>query len=206
MANGKCGTCFAVLTEENSSPLRFKLGYGKCRTCDSDWHRLRRRGDFSYAPKREKDICSKCGQSLTKENCSSSVFKNGYGYCRSCNSIHRIADHNKNPEKFKYSILKTTAKKSGRTVAISFEEYSLLVKDKSCLYCGNSLSECIFGYGLDRVDNDKGYVSGNCVPCCWSCNMRKGRLEQLGFAPKRAIELLHEVNEIRRKESGHNAS
>jgi hypothetical protein len=120
--------------------------------------------------------------------------------------LHKRSDHDKNPEKFKYTILKYTAKKVGRIVGISFEEYSLLVKDKSCSYCGGSLSVCIFGYGLDRIDNSQGYVVGNCAPCCWSCNMRKGRLEQLGFAPTRAIELLREINEIRRRESGDNSS
>lgn len=31
------------------------------------------------------------------------------------------------------------------------------------------------GYnGVDRKDNAKGYVTGNCLPCCWPCNYAKG--------------------------------
>ena len=27
--------------------------------------------------------------------------------------------------------------------------------------------------GIDRVDSDGGYVTGNVVPCCWPCNRMK---------------------------------
>lgn len=27
--------------------------------------------------------------------------------------------------------------------------------------------------GIDRVDNNKGYVEGNCVSCCFYCNSYK---------------------------------
>jgi hypothetical protein len=27
--------------------------------------------------------------------------------------------------------------------------------------------------GIDRIDNDRGYVAGNCVPCCRLCNFAK---------------------------------
>lgn len=30
--------------------------------------------------------------------------------------------------------------------------------------------------GLDRRDNDKGYVRGNVVPCCWVCNRAKSTM------------------------------
>ena len=30
--------------------------------------------------------------------------------------------------------------------------------------------------GIDRIDNDLGYVDGNCAPCCATCNYAKGTL------------------------------
>lgn len=30
--------------------------------------------------------------------------------------------------------------------------------------------------GIDRVDNTKGYIIGNIVPCCKNCNFNKGRV------------------------------
>lgn len=35
--------------------------------------------------------------------------------------------------------------------------------------------------GLDRVDNDRGYVSGNVVPCCGTCNKAKLAMSQSAF-------------------------
>ena len=41
----------------------------------------------------------------------------------------------------------------------------------SCHYCGGPLNE--HGSGLDRMDNSKGYIRGNVVPCCKDCNTLK---------------------------------
>jgi hypothetical protein len=30
--------------------------------------------------------------------------------------------------------------------------------------------------GIDRVDNSKGYIPGNCVACCGTCNLAKREL------------------------------
>jgi len=35
--------------------------------------------------------------------------------------------------------------------------------------------------GIDRVDNSKGYVAGNVVPCCWRCNQWKKALSASEF-------------------------
>jgi len=38
---------------------------------------------------------------------------------------------------------------------------------KGCTYCGE---KNIAALGLDRVDNTKGHVKSNVVPCCTTCN------------------------------------
>lgn len=35
--------------------------------------------------------------------------------------------------------------------------------------------------GIDRVDNEIGYVAGNCVPCCFPCNSAKGTMSSHDF-------------------------
>lgn len=35
--------------------------------------------------------------------------------------------------------------------------------------------------GIDRVDNAKGYTSGNCVPCCKTCNWMKQKMSTENF-------------------------
>lgn len=44
-----------------------------------------------------------------------------------------------------------------------------------CYYC-SSFPEGKLHCGIDRVDNDVGYIYSNCVPCCIGCNKRKGSL------------------------------
>lgn len=63
---------------------------------------------------------------------------------------------------------KREAKKRGIEWLLSDEEF----KDfwgKDCYYCGSK----ILGVGIDRVDNSKGYIIDNTVPCCCQCNIIK---------------------------------
>lgn len=41
--------------------------------------------------------------------------------------------------------------------------------ETNCYYCGDKIN----GLGIDRVDNKKGYVKDNIVPCCSKCNFMK---------------------------------
>lgn len=55
------------------------------------------------------------------------------------------------------------------------------ITSKNCYYCGvepknrAERHKYIYYYnGIDRVDNDKGYILDNIVPCCSRCNTHKG--------------------------------
>ncbi len=59
---------------------------------------------------------------------------------------------------------------------------ALEIMRQNCHYCGGGFSNLSshpdfngnFAYnGIDRVDNTKGYVTGNIVPCCKHCNIAK---------------------------------
>jgi hypothetical protein len=39
-----------------------------------------------------------------------------------------------------------------------------------CFYCGRTFNVI----GIDRYDNNIGYIKTNCVPCCKECNFLKG--------------------------------
>lgn len=82
---------------------------------------------------------------------------------------------------------------NARTRGLDFQlskEQFLTITSRNCTYCGappsntarhtggNSKPETIalslYLYnGIDRVDNTRGYVDGNCVPCCKQCNRAK---------------------------------
>jgi len=110
-------------------------------------------------------------------------------YCRKRHlEMSKIAEKKRkerNPEPFKramakfdrslkgrYRRLKSDAKsKRSLEVTLTFEQYSELINNP-CHYCGAPVPEV--GYGLDRIDSNKAYVPGNCVPCCKWCNVAKG--------------------------------
>lgn len=63
---------------------------------------------------------------------------------------------------------------------LTLDEYKTLVTS-DCFYCGappsqkpkGVLVEHLKRNGIDRKDNETGYVWDNCVPCCASCNREK---------------------------------
>lgn len=46
--------------------------------------------------------------------------------------------------------------------------------------------------GIDRLDSNKGYVQGNCVPCCSKCNVTKSDLPVADFLAHVAAVLRHQ--------------
>lgn len=66
---------------------------------------------------------------------------------------------------------------------ITWEEFQEIIS-KDCFYCGVKAEDLwttpegdsFVKTGIDRIDNEKGYVSGNYVPCCKICNRAKGAL------------------------------
>ncbi len=78
-----------------------------------------------------------------------------------------------------------SAKNHGRDFELSFEQCKNLFISP-CYYCGATGSNTIkYGVtdktgtkcnGIDRQDNAKGYIVGNVVPCCKTCNWMKRAL------------------------------
>lgn len=67
-----------------------------------------------------------------------------------------------------------------------------VLAEKNCVYCGakptppnNKAHDKLNGAweynGLDRIDNNKGYIKGNVQPCCTKCNKLKSNLEEKDF-------------------------
>jgi len=79
---------------------------------------------------------------------------------------------------------------------ITFEVYSDLVQDK-CFYCGFLQNQQNKVNGIDRVDNNKGYVLDNVVTACWPCNRCKGGMGVLEFT---SVCLNVAVNLLRKAE------
>jgi hypothetical protein len=66
------------------------------------------------------------------------------------------------------------------------------ITSSNCHYCGIPPSNTVHGRagytnggykcnGVDRINNEKGYVTGNVRPCCKQCNIAKGVLTEQQF-------------------------
>lgn len=65
---------------------------------------------------------------------------------------------------------------------ITVDQFARL-SHQNCAYCGRpphmavkDSHGTVIGYrnGIDRIDNNVGYIIGNCAPACWHCNRSKG--------------------------------
>lgn len=84
---------------------------------------------------------------------------------------------------------KAMAARRGRTFAISRDEFEAITQS-NCNYCGRPPSakykiprgngEYTYN-GIDRVNNALGYVAGNVVPCCKTCNIAKSTMSVAVF-------------------------
>jgi hypothetical protein len=121
--------------------------------------------------------CSKCR--LPKPVGEFSPHKRSVdGLASSCLSCHRAQVNRYNQSDAGHAASRTPRRIFGRYVqhaklrgivfALSFSEFMKLWQ-VPCSYCKSSISTV----GVDRVDNNSGYIMGNVVPCCTICNRMK---------------------------------
>jgi hypothetical protein len=82
---------------------------------------------------------------------------------------------------------KRSAKQRGYSYTLTLDDIKAYYK-KPCYYCNSDVNTV----SLDRVDNNKGYISDNIVSCCIKCNVMKHTQTQEDFINRcKAIALLH---------------
>jgi hypothetical protein len=92
---------------------------------------------------------------------------------------------------------RSSAIKRGLLFELTREEF-VNITSLDCYYCGDAPSKSVamlhkgrsnkrslngdYIYnGIDRVDNNLGYTSLNCVACCWTCNELKKDKNKVDF-------------------------
>lgn len=100
-------------------------------------------------------------------------------------------------KRVEFSVTRDNAKLRGLEFNLTLEQFDSIVT-RPCNYCGIEYSKEVGDYrfgsknqwkphgtykccGIDRVDNDRGYVLDNCVPCCKICNYAKKGLTESQF-------------------------
>ncbi len=130
-----------------------------------------------------KCLCD-CGQECVKNG---SYLKRQTA--KSCGCLQR-RNPGKAAENAVYCAYRTMAKFRGLTFSLTKEQAAVLFRGV-CWYCGvepqqqsrpHRYTNGAFRYnGIDRVDNDKGYVPGNLVSCCGVCNLAKRGMRYNAF-------------------------
>lgn len=80
---------------------------------------------------------------------------------------------------YKLPVVKRLAKRRNILWEISDEMAIKLFKEE-CHYC-NLPARLDYCNGIDRVDNNKGYIVNNVVPCCQACNYMKNTMNKQNF-------------------------
>lgn len=114
-------------------------------------------------------VCKKCASKRVMKYRNSSIeSRESY--------LHKKHSYLKT-EKGRLCMYKYKAKERNLEWCLEDEEASKLFID-SCFYCG-----CIADpwNGIDRIDNNKGYITENCVTCCKHCNVAKNTQSQEEF-------------------------
>ena len=76
----------------------------------------------------------------------------------------------------RFAIYRINARKRDISFDLTKEEFSLFWQ-KPCWYCDCEIKTL----GIDRIDNNRGYVLGNVLPCCKLCNWSKSNGTQEDF-------------------------
>jgi len=72
-----------------------------------------------------------------------------------------------------YSQYKMRADDRGLNYELSRQDFNEII-NKPCYLCGKTNSDS-HRNGIDRIDNNIGYVLDNCMPCCGDCNYLKNK-------------------------------
>lgn len=151
-------------------------GKVKCEEC---LDKIRESERQEHTEKRENGLCLGCGCEL---NTLVQGVRTQVQRCDTCyetlNAIEAtrvrqrnyLAERKENVERH-YRIYSSGATRRNLAFEISIETFGELV-NSPCIYCGyHKEHEAI---GIDRVDNTRGYIDNNVVPCCADCNQMKG--------------------------------
>lgn len=162
MESKKCTKCGELkLLEDYFKSKKYKDGHrSQCKVCESKANLARQskynRTDY-YHSEEYKEI-----KRIYYENNKDKVLSDNAAWRQT----------------FKGRLLsyKRAAKKRNIEWGLSDEEFKSFWQ-QPCTYCGCEIDTI----GIDRIENDKGYVLKNCTPCCSTCNTMKMSMDKTVF-------------------------
>lgn len=145
---------------------------------------------MNRSEKKSKGICYDCHEPAIKDRvrCGFHLERNTLGalkYAKSEKGTKYISDNKENIKEYqanwrknnrrgkgRFSYVKNHAKRRKLEFTLNESDYYSLI-NLDCYYCTlpNNVEA---GIGLDRLDNNKGYIINNVVSCCIECNYVRG--------------------------------
>lgn len=153
-------------------------------------------GDFAITSYDDKKslytLKCKCGKTSTGGSDLittklANILTEGFTACESCVYNYRLKykkDYESNSKKWTFKDVHREYVKKSKARNIEFSlslEDTYLMFSQPCYYCNRPPSNVrtrtsgvkVTYQGLDRIDNEKGYIKDNVVPCCKHCNAFK---------------------------------
>ncbi len=132
--------------------------------------------------------CENCGKIREVKTINAKKwYESRYPKCRACAGAEKRSAPKDLGRRFIYRTYRRNAHTRGIEFDVDFDEFVSCVEGP-CIYCGLTSGNIVnmdewFDYrddiqkypytGIDRIDSNKGYVSGNCQSCCKHCNRAK---------------------------------
>jgi len=98
-----------------------------------------------------------------------------------------VLPHSESLKRKVYGYIKSSAKRRNKEFNLTRKQVATLTQ-MPCTYCGSPPSNMrtsargqFIYQGLDRVDNERGYVIDNVTPCCKNCNLMKRKMSRDDF-------------------------
>ena len=149
----------------------------------------------------DSTLCLDCGNLLTSESQAKGQHDRLLRRCVPCYEKLKQVEQERKPRERNYKAEAFTnkhviwnhyvkgAKKRGIHFDLTKTQFELLIL-QPCFYC----THCTQGEvnGIDRLDNNKGYIEDNVVSCCKFCNLAKGTQH-----PQEFIDKLHAISMYR---------
>lgn len=174
-------SCYTIL-EDHETKCKYCLK--KCQIRD------RKREDKK---RQNKNLCLDCGNLLNYDNIAKGKHDKELKRCIPCyekllkvEANRPTRERNYKVEGFKnkhvvWNQYVKGSKKRGIDFKLNKDNFNSLIIQK-CFYCDYQKEGEI--NGIDRIDNNKGYIEENIVPCCQVCNLAKGSQHPQEFIDK----------------------
>lgn len=134
------------------------LGKSRCYGCAE---REKNRKNKQRQERKVLGVCTRCGNEIvTHKSCE---------VCRTKANILYNTNKKLNEELRAKRILSNAKVKYKSDIKFTYDitlDFILEAFTKNCSYCEQGED-----IGLDRIDNEKGYLKTNVVPCCLTCNL-----------------------------------